>query len=54
MSWLRTQARQTSASGSWRSPMRDASNGAISVEEVELFVRVIKQYAKTFQEEVQR
>ena len=28
MSWLRTRARQTSASGSWRSPMRDASNGA--------------------------
>lgn len=28
--------------------------GAIGVEEGELFIRVIKQYAKTFQEEVQR
>ena len=27
---------------------------AISPEEAELFIRVIKQYAKTFQEEVQR
>ena len=44
----------------WRLPverMRELemkAAGAISVEEGELFIRVIKQYAKTFQEEVQR
>jgi len=66
MSWLRTQARQTSASGSdegreqWRLPVESMRElemkaaGAIGVEEGELFIRVIKQYAKAFQEEVQR
>ena len=44
----------------WRVPverMRELeikAASAISVEEAELFIRVIKQYAKTFQEEVQR
>ena len=44
----------------WRLPverMRELemkAAGAISVEEGELFIRVIKQYAKTFQEEARR
>lgn len=44
----------------WRLPverMRELemkAAAAISIEEAELFIRVIKQYAKTFQEEAQR
>lgn len=44
----------------WRLPVESMRElemkaaGAIGVEEGELFIRVIKQYAKTFQEEVQR
>ena len=44
----------------WRVPverMRELeikAASAISVEEAELFIRVIKQYAKTFQEGVQQ
>lgn len=44
----------------WRLPVESMRElelkaaAAISPEEAELFIRVIKQYAKTFQEEVQR
>ena len=46
--------RITSGKGRPNRAMATKAAAAISPEEAELFIRVIKQYAKTFQEEVQR